>query len=96
MPQGKISINRRANTVLEILIILAILGLVSALVASFFFPTSKEAAPLTEVSKSGQGPVVLTTVKHDNHLWITATTGSYEGGISVVHHPDCPVIHDKQ
>jgi len=32
----------------------------------------------------------LVTVEHDGHKFVCGQTGCSDGGVSIVHHPDCP------
>lgn len=37
----------------------------------------------------------LRTMDHDAHRFIVASTGRTDGGISVIHHPDCERLSKK-
>jgi hypothetical protein len=45
-----------------------------------------------EVLQNGWGGmrVYTQTIEHDAHKFILFITGNSQGGVSVVHHPDCP------
>jgi hypothetical protein len=33
---------------------------------------------------------ILRTIDHDSHRWVVLTVTSSDGGVALVHHPDCP------
>lgn len=34
----------------------------------------------------------IRTVSHDGHKFILAQTGTADGGVSIIHHPDCECL----
>ncbi len=56
--------------------------------------TPKPPSPVVSITiqpTSGTYAWVLTTMRHDGHLWLLAHREGNAGG-SPVHHPDCPCL----
>lgn len=84
--------NRRAVTLVEILVCVAILAtLVGLSYPAFSAARSASSREDGEVAEP-QETVWLRTVKHDGHWWVGSFT--YHA-MHFVHHPDCPCQSHK-
>lgn len=36
--------------------------------------------------------IELRTIEHDKHSFVVGYTGKTDGGLSIMHHPDCPCL----
>ena len=64
--------------------------LLAALAISMMVGCDVKEGPSTVTNVSFS--VVIRTAEHDGHRFITANTGSMEGGMSIIHHPACACL----
>lgn len=50
-----------------------------------------DAAVVSKRTNAAYSAELITTI-HDGHKWVVAMTGHKDGGVSVVHHPDCECL----
>lgn len=83
----------RGFTLVELLVVVAILGTLAALLIHAFPAARDHAAADGSAAQPLEPPKtsLLRTVRHDGHLWVIGW--SFDGGSHAthfVHHPDCP------
>jgi len=77
---------RRGSTLIEVVVVLAIIATLCGLLAPAFFAARAAATRHSEAPADDSGPpstIQLVTVQHDGHWWVL-------GREHFAHHPDCP------
>lgn len=79
---------RRGFTLIEVVVVLAILATLCGLLAPAFFAARDAATTQQKAPAADSGPpstMYLYTVQHDGHWWIIERAARH-----FEHHPDCP------
>ena len=79
---------KRAFTLIEVLVTLAIFAVLTGLLFPLFSAIAKASREANQNSKGTQAHIKtfdLHTAQHDGHLWVLNRTSDY-----FLHHPDCP------
>lgn len=71
-------------------------GLLIAFVVSGALATQENRCPqqnteAIKVTTQASG-IELKTMEHDKHLFVVGRAPSYNGGVSIIHHPGCPCL----
>lgn len=87
---------RKAFTLVEVLVVVAVLVILASIIVGAVKSVKDGATVAVEETTSinnGRGwGSTIRTVSHDGHRFVTMTANDPDGGVAIIHHPDCPCL----
>lgn len=78
---------RKSFTLIEVLVMLAILAVIAALLVPAFMSANRVATQAS--AETTIGSVRLTTIEYEGHKFVVGTHVTF-GALAIVHSPGCP------